>query len=180
MNRLEYIAVASRFLVGVVFVVAALGKLAGAANFEAFVQSVRGLRLLPPGWAIAVARVIIGAELTVVALLAIPYSDTAVAGFGLSAALSTVFAIAIAAAVRRGVTAPCRCFGASRAPLGPVHIVRNALLTAVSALGAIGSIGGTPTLAGAAVAAFAGLVLGALTIALDDLVNLFRPVRTPS
>jgi hypothetical protein len=79
--------------------------------------------------------------------------------------------------VRRGERTPCRCFGKSTTPLGPVHVVRNAFLVCVALLGVTGSLmSGTAELGGIAVAAVAGLVLGGLIVVLDDIVDLFRPL----
>jgi hypothetical protein len=94
------------------------------------------------------------------------------AGFALAAALLLAFAAAIARALRRGDTRPCRCFGRSTTPLARHHIWRNLLLTAVALAGALAPAG-APGVALTVEAAAAGLVVGALTVMLDDLRFLF-------
>ena len=86
----------------------------------------------------------------------------------------------VAVAVRRGVTAPCACFGSgSRAPLGGVHLARNAYLLAVLVTG-VASAGlqrWQPGLASAGLAASAGGVSALLLTRLDDVAALFRAAR---
>jgi len=80
--------------------------------------------------------------------------------------------------VRRGNTAPCRCFGASSTPLGPRHLVRNALLLAVAAAGLAGVLTpGALELPGTLVAGAAGLVVGAMITVFDDIADLVKPAR---
>jgi len=103
-------------------------------------------------------------------------TGTALAG---AAALTTVLTAGVAVAVRRGVTAPCACFGSGgRSPLSGVHLARNAYLLAVLVAGAA-SAGlepgpPSPAPAAAALAAAAGGVSALLLTRLDDLTALFR------
>jgi methylamine utilization protein MauE len=85
------------------------------------------------------------------------------AGFGVAVVLMAGFTFAIVRAVRRGVQAPCRCFGASATPVGTRQVVRNGVVLATAAA----------DLAGAAVALVAGVVAGALVVTFDELVDLF-------
>ncbi|GAA2230076.1 hypothetical protein GCM10010232_15470 [Streptomyces amakusaensis] len=183
---MPYLVIGARCLLGAVFLAAVLGKVAGRGSFGAFVASVRALRVLRPGLARPVALGVLSAECAVSVLLLAPLPAPAVtAGFLAAAGLLAVFAAGIVRALRRGTAAPCRCFGASAVPLGVRHLVRNAVLAAVAALGVLaalrpGPVGtvGTVDPGGAAAAVLAGLALGALTAALDDIAELFRPVRT--
>jgi hypothetical protein len=93
-----------------------------------------------------------------------------------AAALTAVLTAGIAVAVRRGVAAPCACFGSrGRVPLSGVHLTRNACLLAVLAAGAGGAVfeRWPPTPAVAALAAVAGGVSALLITHLDDLTALF-------
>jgi hypothetical protein len=94
-----------------------------------------------------------------------------------AAALTTVLTAGVAVAVRRGVNAPCACFGSGgRSPLGGVHLARNACLLAVLVAGAasVGLERWQPGPAAAAMAAAAGGVSALLLTRLDDLTALFR------
>jgi uncharacterized membrane protein YphA (DoxX/SURF4 family) len=170
---MDYLAVACRCLIGVVFVVSAFGKVRSRQAFREFVTSTAAL---VPRRGRALSPVVVAAELAVPVLLAVPV--TVRTGFGLAAVLLAAFAVAIAAAVRRGVRTSCRCFGASTAPLGTRHVVRNAGLFAVAAVGALLGPGRPAELAGVAIAAIAAVVLAALVTRLDDLVELFAPMPT--
>ena len=97
-----------------------------------------------------------------------------------AAALMAVLTAGVAVAVRRGVTAPCACFGSSgRVPLGGVHLARNTYLLVVLATGAAGAglQRWQPDLAAAILAASAGGVLALLLTRLDDVAELFRAAR---
>ncbi|MFJ7496361.1 MauE/DoxX family redox-associated membrane protein [Streptomyces sp. NPDC097727] len=165
-----------RCLIGAVFLISFLGKISGPGKFDAFIESVHGMRIVPSRAARPVARVVLAAEGSVCLLLAAPAAVGTLAGFTLSAGLLMSFAVAIALSVRRGVRAPCRCFGASAAPLRLWHAVRNLLLTAGAAGGAVAATGsGQVHVGGAVLAVFGGLLLGGLVTVLDDLFDLFRP-----
>jgi hypothetical protein len=105
-------------------------------------------------------------------------AGTALTGAALASAvaLTTVLTAGVAVAVRRGVAAPCACFGSrSRAPLSGVHLTRNACLLAILAAGAGGAVFDRwpPSPAVAALAAVAGGVSALLITHLDDLTALF-------
>jgi hypothetical protein len=173
----QYLAIGLCGLVGAVFLVAVAGKVAGNDALHAFVASVGGMRVLPSRLATPVALVVVGAEVAVCGLLAVPAQAARVAGFVIAVGLLVAFMVGTVMAIRRGVRTPCRCFGTSTAPLGRQQVVRNAVLTVVAAGGAVVSVSthGQVDPAGAAVAAAAGLVLGVLVAAADDLIELFQP-----
>ncbi|WP_391858451.1 MauE/DoxX family redox-associated membrane protein [Streptomyces rugosispiralis] len=171
--------IAVRAVIGVVFLIAFLGKSAGRGRFAAFVDSLPAMGVVPPRLVRPAAGAVVTAEGAVCALLIAPSDVAAVAGLALAAVLLSVFAAATARTIRRGTGATCRCFGASAAPLGRRHLVRNVLLTALAAAAGLMTLADrAPTTAtGALVAAVAGLVAGALVTVLDDLAELFGPSR---
>jgi len=74
----------------------------------------------------------------------------------------------------------CRCFGATGAPLGRRHLLRNGVLITLALLGVVaGGATGSVAPAGVAVAAVAGAVCGLLFVWFDDIVDLFvaQPAR---
>jgi hypothetical protein len=175
----QYLAIGIRCLIGALFLASAISKVSTRGAFGAFVSSVRGMRLLPPGRARPVAIVVVVAEFGVCVLLAVPVAAATVAGFMVAAGLLAVFAIGITVAIGRGARVPCRCFGASTTPLGPRHVARDAGLAAVAVAGAVVALSTGPVHAGgAAVAALAGLLLGGLVLAIDDIVELFLPINS--
>jgi methylamine utilization protein MauE len=92
-------------------------------------------------------------------------------------------AAAVVRALRRGLQAPCRCFGVSETPLAARHAVRNGVLLAVAVTGLAGVLvgpAGPSSLAGAAVALLAEVVAGALVTVFDELVDLFTVAPSPS
>ncbi len=171
---MQYVAVACRVLIGVVFVAAAVGKLSGRTAFHAFVLSLRRMKVIPSGWATPAAAASVSAEIAIVVLVFTPLWTAGRIGLGLAAVVLAVFAGAITLSLRRGNTEPCQCFGRSATPLGWHHVARNAFLVAVCLLGLL-SEGGPIDLATAAVPAIAGLVVAGIVIMLDDIVYLFKP-----
>lgn len=73
-----------RGTLGVIFLVAALGKLRSGAAFLAFSESVREMTSFAPPWAAAVSAVTVLAEASIVALLTA--GRTVLAGFALACA----------------------------------------------------------------------------------------------
>lgn len=174
---MQYLAIGLCGLVGAVFLVAVAGKVAGRDGFHAFVASVRGMRVLPSGLVRPVALVVVGAEIAVCGLLATPAQAARVAGFVIAVGLLAAFTVGTVTAILRGVRTPCRCFGTSTAPLGRQQVVRNAALIVAAASGAVASVSAHGRLdpAGAGVAVVAGLLVGGLVAAADDLIELFQP-----
>jgi hypothetical protein len=180
----HYLPLGVRCLIGTVFAVAAVSKVAGRSAFDQFAGSVRGWPLPAAVPVRLVAALVVAAEFAVCVLLG---SGATAAGYALALVLLAGFSTAVAWALIRGVRAPCRCFGASAAPLGARHLVRNAVLAAVAAAGLVTSVTGVAGTAptgrqpgGVAVAIAAGLLLGGLVAVLDDIVELFRPMPRPT
>lgn len=184
---MAYVVLGIRCLLGVVFLVSAASKLRSRRAFDEFAVSVREL-----GAATAVARpiavVVVAAEALIPVLLAVPVTAAAPTGgvtslatgtgLVLAGGLLTAFVVAIVVSLRRGVRAPCRCFGMSSTPLGLRHVARNGVLVAAAVTGLVALAGGADDAvqpAGSAIAVMVGLVAGLLITALDDLVELFSP-----
>ncbi|MER7043375.1 MauE/DoxX family redox-associated membrane protein [Streptomyces jumonjinensis] len=178
-----YLVFACRILLAGVFLTALAGKVRNKAAFDEFAVSVERLGRLPRRVSRAVAVAVAAGEAAAVALLAA--GPTVPAGFALGVLLLLGFTAGIVRALRAGSAAPCRCFGASVTPLGPVHVVRNLVLAAVGGAGGAAALTGPatgwpPHPGGAAVAGVAALVALVLVVRLDDLTALFRlpPART--
>ncbi|MGW7440879.1 MauE/DoxX family redox-associated membrane protein, partial [Streptomyces sp. NPDC054849] len=124
-----------RVAVGVVFFLAAVSKTSrwGRADFriavQAFVPGVGGRSV----GVLAVLAIIV--EWAVVVLLAVPVRGVGVAGFGLAGVALSVFTVVLVLALRRGMSASCRCFGSSVRPVSGVQLVRNLMLMALTVLG---------------------------------------------
>ncbi|MYW05913.1 MauE/DoxX family redox-associated membrane protein [Streptomyces sp. SID3343] len=170
---MDYVQLGCACLIGLVFAVSAGTKL---RDLRGFVDSVPELVPMRSALVRPVAAAVLGLEVLVPVTVAVP--ALRVYGFAVALALLVAFTWAISTALRRGRRAPCRCFGASQAPLGPRQLVRNGVLSAVAALGLVTSVAATsgdglPPIAGSAVAAVAGLVGAVLIVSFDDLVDLF-------
>ncbi|MGH3917122.1 MAG: MauE/DoxX family redox-associated membrane protein [Pseudonocardiaceae bacterium] len=181
---MTYLVFGARCLLVVVFACSAWGKLRGAGSFAAFRRATA--ELVPPARAHAgpLAAAVIGTELTVVMLLGIPAITWV--GLGASVALLLAFTVALVTALRRGSTAPCRCFGGGGAsPLGVRHLVRNAGLLLVAVAGLVAAVAETSDVVSAEIqplglvmAAVVAVVLAALVLCFDALTDLFA--GTPS
>ncbi|NBM14644.1 MauE/DoxX family redox-associated membrane protein [Streptomyces sp. GC420] len=182
MDTTDVVEWASRGCLLWVFVLSARGKTRGRHAFGEFTEAVRAYAPILVGRgrssaAPVVAALVVAAEVTVATILLLP--GAAPAGLALAAVLLAAFALVAAAALRTPRGAPCRCFGRTSAPLGPVHLVRNLVLLAVAGAGLTATAlagPGHPAPVPAAVAFAAGSVIGLLAVALDDLVALFRPL----
>jgi hypothetical protein len=176
--RYLYLETGIRCLLGTVFLISCCGKLVGRGAPGTFVASVRGMRVLPSVLARPVALAVVVAEAAVCLLVAVPARSAALAGFALATGLLAVFTVGILRARRRGVRAPCRCFGPSRVPLGSRQVVRNTVLAAVAVTGLVAAAergSGRPAVL--VVAALGGALLGGLVALLDDIQELFQPVN---
>ncbi|MFG1949389.1 MauE/DoxX family redox-associated membrane protein [Nonomuraea sp. NPDC048826] len=175
---LAYVGFGCRVLLAVVFFAAAMSKVRGRRQRAEFQASLEAFGVRPRWRSPATAAVITG-ELATASLLA--PDVTALAGLGVGAALLLVFTTAISSVLRRGVSASCRCFGASTQPLGRRHLIRNAILLLIAAVGVAGTLPATaPGLAAwdpaaLALSGFAAMVLAALVISYDDLVAVVLP-----
>ncbi|MFC5831452.1 MauE/DoxX family redox-associated membrane protein [Nonomuraea insulae] len=172
---MTYLSFAGHWLLGVVFAISAVTKLRGRAAFAEFVASTRNL--LPSRWRTtsrAVSAVVITLEATVPVLLVLPRLHQG--GLGLAVVLLVAFGAGIAGALRRGERTACRCFGASKMPLGRRHLVRNGLLAVVAVLALVSGDVLAAEPVGLAVAGAAASVLALLVIRFDDVIDLFAPI----
>ncbi|WP_169950557.1 MauE/DoxX family redox-associated membrane protein [Microbispora sp. H11081] len=179
---MAYLYAFCRLLTGIVFLMSAVGKLRGRAAYEEFTAATRALARLPARRAQPIAALVVAAEVAVAPLLA--WGPTVLAGFCVALGLLAAFTAAIVAALRRGRPVPCRCFGASAAPVGPAHLARNAVLVVATAAGAVlaglGPTGLGPTGIGPAGLAAVALAAGATAVLLaasGEITGLFT--RTP-
>lgn len=169
-GAVEYVGLASRVMIAGVFVVA-MAKARSWKSILSFVDSVRAFRMIPPTLIWPIAVVVVLCEAAVVLMLAVP--GFGVAGFVLATSMLAVFTVAALLTILKGWQVPCRCFGISATPVGPVHIWRNAILLAVALIGATAPLDGqyrAPGVVASLVAAAGGTVL---TLFLADFVSLF-------
>ncbi|MCR6488726.1 methylamine utilization protein MauE [Amycolatopsis sp. OK19-0408] len=164
---MEYLRAACAALVAVVFAASSVAKL---RDFRGFARSVPVLAPMPTRLVRPVSVTVVAAEAGIAVLVAVP--ATAAAGFVLATALLLAFSAAIGTALRGGRRTPCRCFGAADTPIGPRHLARNAVLACFAVLGALAPEH-LPSVAGAAVAVTAGVVVAVLVIAMDDIAVVF-------
>jgi hypothetical protein len=164
-----------RAFVAALFGAAVVAKLSSRRARLELVAAVRAFRVVPARWAPLAAVAVIAAELTLVALAVAPGS--ARAGLIGAACVLAGFAAVIAAAVRRGIAAPCRCFGATSRPVGAVHVVRNAAAAVLAATAAVTAPDRGASGVELALGALGGAVAAALVLRFDDLVELFGPIR---
>lgn len=165
----------TRVLVGLVFTVAAVGKLAGRARLTEFAGSLAPLGRPPVGWLpIAAGTAVV--ELAVAVLVA--FSATHRLGLGLATAVLLVFCVAIARAMRLGRRVTCHCFGRSGAVLGRPHLVRNALLAACAAAAVVVPPGPALGFDTGAAAALVGTFAALVAINWDSLAGLVGKADT--
>ncbi|WP_214324280.1 MauE/DoxX family redox-associated membrane protein [Nonomuraea sediminis] len=170
-----HLAVAAGFLIAAVFLTSAFSKVRSKRQFELFTSSAVELGLpsfIPPRLG---AAALVAAEAAVpLLLLTFP-----VAGFCLAVALLAAFITGIVRVHRAGERVACRCFGDSRTPLGPRHVVRNALLIAVALAGALTASSSAEGTNPAFVIASAGvgLIGSVVFILFDDISDLFAMRR---
>ncbi len=172
---MTYVEFGCRCALLLVFAVSSVGKVRGRAAFAVFRSATVALVPAAEGSATLLAAAVACAEIAVVVTLAVPV--TATLGLLGAAVLLAAFTVAIAAALRRGDTAPCRCFGVSSTPLGARHLVRNAVLCALAcaALALPRQELGTAEPAVLAMAAVAGVVVAGLVASFDAVADLFVP-----
>jgi hypothetical protein len=177
----EYLEVAGRMVLALVFIASATAKLLGRARFNAFTSGIRDLRLLPTRAVTLAASLVVVAELALPALVAFP--RTALAGLLLAAALLTLFTGVIGTVLRRRTRAACPCFGFPAVSFGRRHLVRNGILLTITVAAIVAGNAAVGSLApgGAVVAALAALVVGILIVSFDELADLVSgPTRERS
>jgi len=121
----------------------------------------------------AAAAVVLGELAVVLSLLA----GAVAPGLALALVLVAAFTATIAAALRARRRVACQCFGQSQGPVSAVHLVRNAVILAVTAAG-LGTLGlttrGGPVLSAAAIGVLGvAAVAAACVVVLDRFSDLF-------
>jgi hypothetical protein len=165
---MEYVGVCCASLIGWVFLASAISKL---RRFGDFTRSLPALAPLRPGQVRPLAMTVVATEAAVPVLLLFP--SAVFYGIALAGALLAAFTAAIGTALKRGRRVPCRCFGSSSTPIGPSHLVRNAILLISTLAGGLALDAQPPQAAGLIVAIAAGLVGAILIVAMDDIAFLF-------
>ena len=174
---MTYLLLGSRCLLAVVFLASFVSKVRGRARYAGYLAATRRLT---PRWASRVpagtlAAVVVAAEAAVPLLLAVP--ALVPAGLALSIVLLSGFAVATAAALRRGDRAPCHCFGSSQRRLDGGHVVRDAFLAAVAVAGIVAAASGVGPLEAtrAAVVAAVSAAAAVAVLVSDTAADVFRP-----
>lgn len=182
-------SVAMLSLAACVFIASAAAKLRDRQAYRSFRSGLGETALVPAKLLpLATALLSVAEGVIAVALLAavmltavsaagaVPLGEVALSA---AAALIAVLAAGIAAVIRRGTRARCACFGAgSGRPLGWAHLIRNLGLLAVVGAGLAGVPleHGRPALAGAVLAAGAGVLSALVLIRFEQLAELFAPL----
>lgn len=164
-----------RLFIGIVLAISAFSKLRSAGSFRAFAGWLASLPL--PGMSARPAAVFLTATETATVLLLVP-ARTATAGLVLAAVMFAVFSCGIWAVVRRGASAPCRCFGTSLVPLGTAHVLRNVVLCLIAVTGAAGSGRTAMVPAGIILTVAVAAAAAVPVLFLDDLLALIRPAAS--
>ncbi|GAA1768968.1 MauE/DoxX family redox-associated membrane protein [Streptomonospora arabica] len=176
---LPYAALALQMAVAGVFLVSAVAKFRPTANEETWsiLAGLLPVRRFPVR---AASRVHAAAELALgLTLLGGLAAGTVLRAAALSAAalLLSAFTALAAYAARSQTAIPCPCFGRSSSLLGWSHVWRNLVLTGVALSGLVCTVVADPGApvrpGGAAIAAVVALVVTALTVFYDDIVDLF-------
>lgn len=169
---MEYVALACRWAISGVFLAAAVSKIRSAPVREAFLSAVSAL--VPAVRSAPLGVFVVGVELAVAVLVALPWTTTV--GLGLAVGTLIAFSIAILLGLRRGVSVACRCFGWSDAPVSQAHLVRNGALVGIALLGWVthlAAAGAALHPGGVAVSLAATVVLIVAVTSVDDLAWLF-------
>jgi hypothetical protein len=170
---LTYVVCFCRFTLLSVFAAAVVGKTHSKMAWSTFVAATGRLldvRRTRGIWAVATVLL----EGTTVCCLAL--NRTTYAGLILSLIGFSIFLVVVLRGVARGVQTDCNCFGANGVNLGSAHVLRNAMLVGIAAIGAgVATAADVPsTLADPAYATpiVLGLIFAALFVMWDDMVYL--------
>jgi hypothetical protein len=161
-------------VIGIVFAVSAISKLRSPAAYRAYAQWLRSLPV-PLASRRLTATVLVGAEVLIVPLVAVP--ATAFAGLQVSTLLIVVLTAGLVLAVRHGVTTPCHCFGASPTPVSHRQAARNIVLLVVAVLGLLGGHAGNYQPAAAILSVGVAAAIAMFIIFSDDIAVLLQDVQ---
>lgn len=174
---MEYLLFGARCALALTLLASVTGKLRAPGGISG---TVADLGIVPGRLAGPVGAAVIAAETSAIALVWLP-GPAGVAAFLGAAALIAAFTAVLVVLIRRDDDVSCACFGASRTPVGPAHLVRNGVLLAVCGLGAAAAAAGPgaalpPEPPAAFAAGLVAVVTGVLLISTDTLAGLFtRP-----
>ncbi|MBO0876621.1 MAG: hypothetical protein J2P19_24865 [Pseudonocardia sp.] len=171
-----------------VFGVSSVSKVISPKRRHAFAGALRALRLFPDSFVAPVAVGVSGLESAIAVGLAAALGGvvaeaswavwTATVALLVVMTLLGVLTAGIVLALRRRTTAPCACFGPSERPLSWRHVLRNGLMLLVGVAGAAIAVFARPVvadLASAGLAGAVGVIIAAVLIRLDEIVELFTP-----
>ncbi|ASO19092.1 putative membrane protein YphA (DoxX/SURF4 family) [Actinoalloteichus hoggarensis] len=128
----DYVLIADRCLIAVIFGVAFVTKVRGAAAFRRFADTVRTLTRFRRPAATGIAALVVAGEAITTILVVLP--GTVRLGFAAAAGLLAVFIAVVFRAVQVGVLAECRCFGRGSV-MSSAMVLRNLLLMAAAVTG---------------------------------------------
>ncbi|MFF1822877.1 MauE/DoxX family redox-associated membrane protein [Kribbella sp. NPDC058245] len=132
----DFIEVAARAFLALVFVTAFTGKALTKNGFRGFAQSVQGLARLKSARAAAIlAGIVVGGEGLAAALLVSPIAPRL--GFVVGGLMLLLFTGVVIRSVRAGIFAECRCFGGRGAIMSAAMVGRNLVFLVVAVAGAV-------------------------------------------
>lgn len=123
----RHVALGARWVLGIVFIASALGKIADPA---AFADSIAAYRILPLAVVNLVALVMTWTEFLVGISLLNGVAHRA--GALLAAAMNVVFILAVASAMARGLSIECGCFTVAKETVGWSLLARDAVFLALA------------------------------------------------
>jgi hypothetical protein len=127
----QYLAMAARTAMAVLFVVSAGTKV---LDFSRYQRSVRDFEILSARWSRLAGLCFLAAEISVVVLVIVGGAFL-LPGFVLAILLLVIFAAALETVVRRRLEVDCGCFGGQSEIVSQYDVARNALLALVAASG---------------------------------------------
>ena len=171
-NKVEYLSIFCRAVVGLVFAASVMGKVTGRERFKAFVTWVAEMPLPLTNRPQTIAVLVVMTEAAIVVTVTI--SATAQLGLILAALILGLFATSTFVLVRRGIRTPCLCFGRSTSPMSMEHVYRDLLVLAIAIAGLFGAGSGQPLIGGVALSASGAAVAALLIVSWEDLAFLVR------
>jgi putative oxidoreductase len=125
LNR--YAALGARWVLGIIFIVSALGKIVDPASFA---DNIVAYRLLPLAVVNVFAIVMTWTEFLVgISLL---NGVAARSGALLAAAMNVVFILAVSSAMARGLSIECGCFTVAKSSIGWSLLARDVVFLALA------------------------------------------------
>jgi hypothetical protein len=186
------VALVALVLAACIFGVSSISKLHRKKVYQSYLAGLRDTRLITRSKLPFTAAFLVGCEVTAAvssasALVALATSVpsagiVAQSALGVSAALTSVLTLGVAAILKRGTKARCACFGGtSRRPLSRAHLLRNSSLLILLAAGlgcalASGRDPGPLPLVSLLAVIACGLIAAPVFIRWEELAELFSPL----